>query len=135
MKQKIAAFAGGEEIREPRDACQRSFLEQRLPSAPDFSRRRTEGVLRNKRTGRHNVASAGFTVKCKMHQAAGAQEREQNAPSLEGIGHVVQHAAGIDDVETASNRSKVENIGLRVVDAGCDFGRRLALGVAQAGQT
>ena len=116
VKEKIAALARREEIGEARDARKRR-CEKLLPAATDVVGRCVEFALGDEGARGRDVAAAGIAVERKMHQAARPQQREQDAPAGERIRHVMQYAACIDHVEAAVDRSEIENIRLRVVDA------------------
>src|SRR5258706_16481377 len=47
---------------------------------------------------------------------------------------MVQHPAGLDDVENAADRLKLQNVGLRVLDIVQPQLARLSLGVTETGQ-
>ena len=64
----------------------------------------------------------------------GRSSEQQCAPAFERVGHVMQHAAGVDHIEAAPDRAELEDVGLRVFDALGECRRRLALGVTKTAQ-
>ena len=81
-------------------------VEQILPAAADVGGRGRVAALGDEGARRHHVAAAELAVKAEMHDAARPQQREQDAPAFERIGHVMQHAAGVDHVEAAADRRR-----------------------------
>src|SRR4029077_10080712 len=67
-------------------------------------------------------------------EAAGPQQREQDPPTGPGVGHVMEHAAGVYDIEGSANASELENVGFTKGDIGQSQTQRLALGIAEARQ-
>ena len=70
-----------------------------------------------------------------MHQPAGPQQRQQNAPAVKWVRHVMQYAAGFDDIEAASDRCKLKDIGLRIFDVFQPEFARFSLGITETAQT
>ena len=57
-----------------------------------------------------------LAVEAHPHEAAGPQQLEQDAPARLHVGQVMQHAAGIDQIEASADRFELKNIGLGVLD-------------------
>src|SRR5262245_43294043 len=132
VKQQVAAFAGAEEIAVLGDAPERGIQEV-LPAAANVVRARAVASLENECAGRHNAAARELAVEAYSHESAGSQQLEQDAPARLHIGKMMQHAAGIDQVEASVDRFELEEIGLGILDPAYERDRRLPLGVAKAG--
>jgi hypothetical protein len=70
-----------------------------LPEAPDVAGIGPITAFGDQRATRHHVASRQLAVETDLHHAVRPQHREQRAPSLQRVLHVVQHAARLDHVE------------------------------------
>src|SRR5689334_22137763 len=81
---------------------------------------------------RDNSAPRQLAVKAYPHEAAWPQQVEQDAPARLHVGEVMQHAAGIDQVEASADRFELENIGLGVLDLVRRCRGRLPFRVAKA---
>ena len=87
-------------------------VEQVLPAAADLGRGCAIAAFGDEGARRRQVAAAEFAVKAEMHDAARPQQRQQDAPAFDRIGHVMQHAGDVDHVEAAADRAKLEDVGL-----------------------
>src|SRR5262245_60080914 len=133
MKQQVAALAGAEEIAGLGDAVERR-IEQVLPAATDVVRGGAIALLDNEGAGGNDVTARELAVEAHMHEAARPQQRQQDAPACHRFRKVMQYPAGLDQIERSLDRSKLEDVGLSVLDFLSQRRRRLPFGVAKAGK-
>src|SRR5450759_3399418 len=117
-----------------RETLAMGVLNRSCPDAANVCRRGDIAVLRDIGARVRDVVAGDFAVKAEMHDAAGAQQREQDAPPLERVAHVMQHALAVDHIEGAANSAELEDVALRVFDAIRERCRRLAFGVTETAQ-
>src|SRR5215831_11084995 len=91
-------------------------------------------ALEREGAGGDNSAPRQLAVEAYPHEAAWPQQLEQDPPARLHVGEVMQHAAGIDQVEASADRFELENIGLGVLDLARRCGRRLPFRVAKAAE-
>src|SRR5262245_30297057 len=137
VEAQVAAAAHVVEIRrlpEPADIAVLGFGNKLLTEAADVSGARAIAALGDQAAHVDDMLAAERAVEAEIHEPARPQQLEQNAPARERIVEVVQHAAGLDDIERLSKRAELEDVGLRIVDVGDRKLASLAHGVAKAGQ-
>src|SRR5262245_53262277 len=132
VEQKVAAPADAEEIDRFGDLRQPPVaIDESLPAAPDVFRSRLIAALGNEGSRLDHLPARDLAVEPKRHEASRPQQREQRTPSGERLCEMVQHARGFDDIECASERAELENIGLAVADVAPSERARLALGTGE----
>src|SRR5215510_14945940 len=136
MEQQIATLAGREEIAVFRYIAQHRALiatQDILPAAPDVSGALAIAALGNEGARGADILARERAVEADMHEAARPQQREQRAPALRPVAHVMEHAAHFDQIKAAPKCGELQDIGLRIVDMVEMNRARLADGVTEAG--
>ena len=90
--------------------------------------------LRDERARLDHAPARRLAVEADPHEAAGAQQRKQHAPSSIGVRHVVQHAVRLDQVEVSPECGEPHDVGLRVFDVEPERARSCRIGEARAAQ-
>src|SRR5262249_596736 len=135
VEQEIAALAGGEEVGIFRDVPQRRALckaQQLLPAPPDVCAPAI-AVTGYESGGGRGAGAGERAVEPDMHESARPQQRKQHLPALRPVAHMMQDAAGLDQIEPACKRPDLEDIGLRILDVANAKRAGLAQREAEAG--
>src|SRR4029453_5383315 len=109
-------------------------IQKLLPATANVVRGRAIASLEDEGARRNDSAAGELAVEAYPHETARPQQLEQDAPARPYIGQVMQHAAGIDQVEGSVDRFELEDIGLSVLDLVRQQRRRLPFCLAKAGE-
>ena len=137
MEQEIAALAGAEEIPVPRRELRGRLAARHhhvLPESPDVVGAAAIAALGDESPCGDDMAARQLAVEADAHDPARAQDRDQHPPAGERVGEMVQHAAGLDQIEGPADGAQLHDVGLRIAQIRQSERARLALRIAQAGQ-
>src|SRR5262249_2664797 len=107
MEAQVAAAAHVVEIRrlpEPAEIGALAFGNKLLTEAADVLGARSIAALGNQAAHVDDMLAAKRAVEAEIHEAARPQQIDEHAPAGERIVEVMQHAAGLDDIERLPER-------------------------------